>query len=188
MSTSTPWDLRRAIGADALAVAEVHVRSWQAAYRGIVPDTHLDGLNVAARAGRYAFDLAGPDDPETWIALDGDGVVGHVTLGPCRDGDLRGLGEVRSLYVAPDRWRTGAGSALLAKAEQLLLARGFTEASLWVFEANARGRRFYEAAGWRTDGRTKLDLIGGRELVEVRYRKALPERRSGGLAGSGSAP
>ena len=61
----------------------------------------------------------------------------------------------------------------MAKAEQLLKDAGFTEAFLWVLEGNARGRRFYEAAGWDADGQTKTAAIGGRELVEVRYRKQL---------------
>ena len=169
-------ELRRATGADAPAVAAMHVRAWQVAYRGIIPDLHLDALDVAARAARYSFDLAGPGDPETWIAFDGDAVVGMASVSPSRDRDLPGTGEVRALYVAPDHWRSGAGSALMAKAEQLLADAGFTEASLWVLEDNARARGFYEAAGWRPDGRTMAVEIGGRELVEVRYRKMLAER------------
>jgi hypothetical protein len=31
---------------DARAVAEVHVRSWQAAYRGLLPQDYLDGLDL----------------------------------------------------------------------------------------------------------------------------------------------
>ncbi len=170
---SCSWGLRRASGADASAVAAAHVRSWQAAYRGIVPDDFLDNLDVGARAGRYAFDLVAPDDPETWIAVEGEVVLGLVTVSPSRDEDLRGMGEVRALYVIPDRWRSGVGSALMVEAVQLLLDRGFTEAALWVLEDNARGRRFYEAAGWRPDGGTQRLAIGGRELGEVRYRKAL---------------
>ena len=42
-----------------------------------------------------------------------------------------------------------------------------------MLEDNARGRGFYEAARWDPDGHTKTAEIGGRELVEVRYRKAL---------------
>lgn len=173
MTRSVPWELRRAAGADAAAVAAMHVRAWQTAYRGIVPDPFLDSLDVAARAGRYSFDRTGPGDPETWIAVDGEDVVGMVSISPSRDEDLPGLGEVRALYVAPDRWRSGAGSALLATSERLLADAGYTEAVLWVLEDNARGRGFYEAAGWDPDGRTKTAGIGGRELVEVRYRKAL---------------
>jgi len=173
MTRSTRWELRRATGADAAAVAAMHVRAWQAAYRGIIPDPFLDGLDAGSRASRYSFDRSGPGDPATWITVDGDDVVGMVCVSPSRDEDLPELGEVRALYVAPDRWRSGAGSALMAKAERLLTDAGFTEAFLWVLEDNARGRRFYEAAGWDADGRTKTAGIGGRELVEVRYRKTL---------------
>jgi ribosomal protein S18 acetylase RimI-like enzyme len=173
MTRSAQWELRRATGADAAAVAAMHVRAWQAAYRGIIPDSLLDSLDVGARARRYSFDRPGPGDPETWIAVDGDDVVGMVSVGPGRDEDLPGLGEVWALYVAPDRWRSGAGSALLAKAERLLADAGFTDAFLWVLEDNAPGRSFYEAAGWDAEGGTKTVDIGGRELVEVRYRRAL---------------
>ena len=178
MTKSTPWELRRATSADAAAVAAMHIRAWQVAYRGIIPDRFLDGLDVGARAGRYSFDLAGPADPTTWIAADGNDVVGMLTFCPSRDEDLPGLGEVQALYVAPEQWRSGAGSALMDKAERLLIEAGFTEAALWVLEDNARGRRFYEATGWNADGRTKTVEIGGRELVEVRYRKSLTSRAS----------
>lgn len=176
MRQSTPWKLRRATGADAAAVALMHVRAWQTAYRGIIPDPFLDALDVTARASRYSFDLQGPGDPVTWIAVDRGEVVGMVSISPSRDEDLPALGEVRALYVAPERWRSGAGSALMTLAEQRLAADGFREAFLWVLRDNARGRRFYEAAGWAIDGRTKTVEIGGRPVVEVRYRKPLTAR------------
>jgi hypothetical protein len=37
--------VRAATPDDAAAVAGVHVRSWQAAYRGLIADAYLDGLN-----------------------------------------------------------------------------------------------------------------------------------------------
>jgi RimJ/RimL family protein N-acetyltransferase len=173
MPKPTTFSLRRATGDDAPAVAAMHVRAWQVAYRGIVPDAHLNGLDVATRAARYDFDATAPGAPETWIAVDGDEVVGFVTVAPSRDEDLPGLGEVRAVYVAPDRWRSGAGSALLAKAETLLADAGFNDALLWVLEDNARARSFYERAGWAPDGARKVVEIGGRQLAEVRYRKTV---------------
>jgi RimJ/RimL family protein N-acetyltransferase len=44
---------------------------------------------------------------------------------------------------------------------------------LWVLEDNPRARRFYEAAGWSTDGRTKEDEFLDTRVREVRYRIAL---------------
>ena len=36
--------------ADTAAVGEVHVRAWQTAYRDVMPDDYLDGLQPEERA------------------------------------------------------------------------------------------------------------------------------------------
>jgi GNAT superfamily N-acetyltransferase len=79
--------------------------------------------------------------------------------------------EVYAIYVLPDFWREGAGRALLATAVDHWQARGATTLVLWVLEANARGRAFYEAMGWQPDGgRQSIDL-GGFATTEIRYRR-----------------
>jgi hypothetical protein len=44
--------LRPAVPGDSLAVARIHVRAWQTAYRGLLPDAYLDGLRAEDRAAR----------------------------------------------------------------------------------------------------------------------------------------
>ena len=44
--------VRRATPEDAAGVAGVHVRSWQVAYRGLLPDDYLDGLRPEDRMAR----------------------------------------------------------------------------------------------------------------------------------------
>ncbi len=174
VDSAAPWTLRRATGADAMAMAAMHIRAWRVAYRGLVPDAHLDGLDLEARAARYRLDSAGPGDPETWLAVTAAGeVIGFVVTGPCRDEGLSGVGEVRSIYVDPARWRGGVGAALLADAVARLEGAGFSEAVLWVLTDNVRARRFYEANGWHVDGATKAIQIGGQATDETRYRRAL---------------
>ena len=46
-------ELRDARKGDELAVAEVHVRSWQEAYRGLMPGEFLDALELI-RSGSIA--------------------------------------------------------------------------------------------------------------------------------------
>ncbi len=43
--------------------------------------------------------------------------------------------------------------------------------NLWVFEKNARARRFYEHHGFKPDGVEKLEEFAGEHLLELRYRK-----------------
>jgi hypothetical protein len=42
-------NIRRAIATDAATIAGIHVRAWQWAYRGLIPDAFLDSLSVEAR-------------------------------------------------------------------------------------------------------------------------------------------
>jgi hypothetical protein len=42
--------VRPATLADVTEIAMIHVRSWQAAYRVLMPQDYLDGLDPAARA------------------------------------------------------------------------------------------------------------------------------------------
>jgi hypothetical protein len=44
-----PIRVHSAGAADAAEIARVHVASWRAAYRGIVPDRFLDGLDTGER-------------------------------------------------------------------------------------------------------------------------------------------
>ncbi|WP_317876583.1 hypothetical protein [Streptomyces sp. SR27] len=42
-----------------------------------------------------------------------------------------------------------------------------------MLAGNARGRRFYEAAGWRPDGAVAAEETGGVMLDELRYQRRL---------------
>jgi GNAT superfamily N-acetyltransferase len=97
--------------------------------------------------------------------------VGFAASGPPRDEDVPlPAAEVYAIYVLPESWRRGAGRALLEVATDQWLAQGATTLVVWVLEANAPGRAFYEALGWSPDGaRQEIDL-GGFAVTEVRYR------------------
>ncbi|HUG46928.1 MAG TPA: GNAT family N-acetyltransferase [Candidatus Limnocylindria bacterium] len=173
--------LRRAHQADAEQIARVHVLTWQSAYRELLPAPFLAGLSVEARRGHWANQLAVLSAERTpWLAEADGEVVGFAHVGPSRDDDAGPTtGEVYAVYVLPDCWDRGLGRNLLQHGERDLLAHAYDEATLWVLDSNERARRFYEAAGWHTDGATKTERLGSVELSEVRYRRALnPSRMS----------
>lgn len=162
-------EVRHASADDAGAIAEVHVRGWQAAYRHAFPADALDALSVEKRADAWRDQLRA--GAQGVVVADEDGVVGFAGFGPSRE--ETDVGEVYAVYVDPARWGAGAGRALLARAEEELTAAGYPVATLWVLEDNPRARRFYEAAGWRLDGARKVDTYLGTEVAQVRYRKLL---------------
>jgi len=166
--------LRAAEPSDALAVAQVHVRSWQGAYRGLMPDDYLDGLRPQDRAQTYTFGSPpSPKQPVTWVALDGGAILGFATV-TARPGDgPAGCGRLDALYVDPTRWGTGVGRALMADARTRLAAAGCAEAVLWVLVGNDRAQRFYRADGWQADGTRQTGLVWDLPVDEVRFRRSL---------------
>ncbi len=112
--------------------AQVHVRSWQVAYRGLLPDEYLDALDPADRAARYTFADSGPDRPYTTVAVEEDRICGFATIGPCRDMDKAesAFGELYAIYVHPACWNIGMGRALIQEARKQLSDRGLVASHL----------------------------------------------------------
>lgn len=164
--------IRRATEADGETIGRVHVRSWQATYRGIVPDDVLDALDPVERGQLWRYRVSQLDETRAHVLVveRDEAVVGFAAVGVSGDG---GVGEVFAIYLDPDVIGTGVGRALFAAAGDALRDLCVERAVLWVAEANAQARRFYEVAGWHADGDHKSDTSFGAPIVEVRYSIAL---------------
>ncbi|MEG8278232.1 GNAT family N-acetyltransferase [Streptomyces sp. AHA2] len=162
--------------ADCERVAEIRVRGWQHAYRGMMPQSYLDGLSVAEDAERRRARLArGEDGVTDLVAEDAGGeVVGWACHGPYREGEVRTRdAELYAVYVHPDRLGRGAGRALLAESVARCAAAGRGRMFLWVLKDNDRARRFYARAGFCADGGEESFEVAGVPVPEVRYVRPL---------------
>jgi GNAT superfamily N-acetyltransferase len=173
MDTDVPT-LRAARLDDAAAIGLVHVRSWQAAYAGDFPQHYLDALDPTQRADGWRHILGRTDrDRQADLVADLEGKIGgFASVGPCRDDDAHGAGEVYAIYLLPELWGRGLGRQLMSAALDTLTGFGFDEATLWVLDRNDRARQFYEAGGWHADGATKVEDGPGFPIAEVRYRRS----------------
>jgi GNAT superfamily N-acetyltransferase len=165
--------LRSAKPEDAMAVARVHVRSWQAAYRDLISSEYLDQLFAEDRAPRYDFGTSDPGKPATIVAASGDDIYGFATVSPADGQNTQEVGELCALYVDPEWWGRGIGVALVAEARGRLSRRGLREAILWVLAGNERADRFYQHDGWVPDGGQRTEALWGVTVEEIRYRCAL---------------
>lgn len=159
--------VRRAGPEDAEGIARVQVSSWQVAYRGVMPDAHLDGLRWEDRAEMWRAIFAAAPVPgrSVFVTVDGSTVTGFAAVGPPNDTGLDGF-ELYAIYVAPERYGHGDGPALMAA----VLDAAAPPIVLWVLAGNPRARRFYEKHGFAPDGASQVREHGGKPLEEVRYR------------------
>lgn len=167
--------IRRARSGDAEALAELNARAWMWAYAGYVEAERILAAGAELRQ-RWHERLAEDDDPPAvWLWEDADGVAGFATVGPARDDDAGpDVGELRAIYVEPERVGRGVGHALLLHAEAELARMGCRTATLWVFDANQRARAFYERHGWTLEPGTGPGPWDWAPCV--RYRKQLAAR------------
>jgi GNAT superfamily N-acetyltransferase len=168
-------NVRKAAVSDGEAIAGVHVRAWQSAYRGLVPQPFLDQLTIATRADRWREILARPSG-DIFVSHAGDGpLAGFLSLGASRDSDRTlATGEISALYVDQAVARTGHGTTLLSAAVGRSGELGFQTLTLWVLSSNVSARMFYERRGFAADGAEKEDDRWGTfTLHEVRYRRLL---------------
>ncbi|WP_250447250.1 GNAT family N-acetyltransferase [Actinotalea sp. C106] len=182
--------VRPAVLEDAEAIALAHVRAWQGAYRGLIDQDHLDGLDPERYTAGWRRMLGeGPDPARAWaghgattaarqvVGLLDHRVVGFAGYGPCRDEDGSGLGELYAINLHPEAWGRGVGTALLARVILDLARAGLVSARLWVLPGNRRARRFYEARGWSCTGATREAEVNGVTLPEVAYERSLADAR-----------
>jgi ribosomal protein S18 acetylase RimI-like enzyme len=162
-------DVRRARLEDARAIAQVHAETWREAYEHVFGAERLASVTIDARLAQWERILAAGQS-DVFVAA-ADGIVGFVSTGDSRDADAEA--ELFAIYVLPEAWGTGAGSALMRAGIEAMRLRASGGAVLWVLEDNPRARRFYEREGWTLDDERKEDEYLGLRVPEVRYRIAL---------------
>ncbi|MFJ5260419.1 GNAT family N-acetyltransferase [Streptomyces sp. NPDC088387] len=161
--------------ADCDRVAEIRIGGWQSAYRGLMPQSHLDALSVTDDAERQRTRFTrGDGSVVNLVAESGGEVTGWACHGPYREGELRTAdAELYAIYVDPARYGRGVGQALLRESVRRCTEAGHPRMLLWVLKENTRARRFYERHGFRPDGAQEPYEVAGVRVPEVRYARAL---------------
>ena len=169
-----PWNLRSATPADASAIASVHLRSWQTAYRGIFPDAFLDGMMdaLATRTERWRTGLEHPipADSRTYLLeIPGGGVAGFVACGSAREAHAGYPGELYTIYLLAEHRGQGLGRVLFTACRAYLASLGYQCFYLWVVDRNPTCGFYRALGGTVIPELTKQATIGGTAVTEIAF-------------------
>jgi GNAT superfamily N-acetyltransferase len=151
--------LRLAVPGDAEAGAALHRACWREAYGPYVDATVLEQRLADTDRWIAAWTSQILEGPPRVLADAGGELVGFAVAGPSRDEEPTPM-ELYALYTRADWWGTGLGRRLWAAV------RPDQPCSLWVLEANARARSFYERQGFAPDG--AREHYAGLDAWEIR--------------------
>jgi GNAT superfamily N-acetyltransferase len=140
---------------DAPAIAQLARESWHAAYddflgRETVDEVidewyNLDRLRDAAENDTHVF----------VVAVENGDIHGFAHAAPHPE---RGVWILIRIYVTPDRWGDGIGTALLGRVERELEDRGVSTYELAVLAENEVGVSFYESRGFERSETRETEL------------------------------
>jgi L-amino acid N-acyltransferase YncA len=151
---------------DCAAVASIHVRGWQATYRGIMPDSFLDSLTIEQRTERWKNNFA-RNNSMNLVAEKTGRVMGFGGGGANRSLDVAPhlAHELWALYADPDCWGQGVGAAMLSEFSRRIQAPYL----VWVATENLVGRKFYTRMGGQLLSLTKNEEVGGTQVPHVAF-------------------
>lgn len=153
---------------DADDIGYLHAKSWQSAYRDILPREYLNEFTPEKRSDFFKKALS--TRPEEYYLAYLDRIpIGMLIIGKALDENIKpNTGEIMALYLLEEYWGQGLGKSLLEFAVRRLRELLHNEVILWVLEDNKRARNFYEKYGFFFDG-TKRKICIGKPFMEVRY-------------------
>ncbi len=166
--------IKKAEKSDAPILADIHVKGWQGAYKGIISQDYIDTQTVEKRTTDWS-EWLNDTTSDRFIAYLDNQPVGFVAIGPLRTppagtSKIRPLysSEIYGLYLLPEVYRQGVGTQLIKRAIQSFKEQKHNSMCLWVLKDNKRACAFYEAMGGQRVGK-KIVEFGPTKEKEVCY-------------------
>ena len=163
--------------ADSGIMAALHTESWRSAYRGILPDSYLDGPIAEERANHWQSQLSA-EGPSRRLRLlvEVDGTPVGFACGSLGEDSRQGA-TLENIHVLPSFRARGLGRQLFAGITRwAMAAEPGWPIHLWVYEANHAARRFYDLLEGEITERQFRQAPGGRDLPLLRYLWRDPQR------------
>ena len=160
--------IRKAVVTDASAVATININTWKVAYKGIIPQDHLDSLSINDKIPRWekAIKDLTVNKKELFIAeisdLNGSEIIGFSMGGPSQFEDYKIDGDLYAIYVFPKYWNQGIGTLLFNSVIKYFLNKNFKTMVIWALKENS-ACEFYKKWGGISKFQKTL-TYGGKEL------------------------
>jgi len=144
--------IRKGVVIDASAVATININTWKVAYKGIIPQVHLDSLSINDKIPRWekAIKDLTVNKKELFIAeisdLNGSEIIGFSMGGPSHFEDYKIDGDLYAIYVLPKYWNQGIGTLLFNSVIKYFLNKNFKTMVIWALKENS-ACNFYEKLG-----------------------------------------
>ncbi|HAH32894.1 MAG TPA: GNAT family N-acetyltransferase [Elusimicrobia bacterium] len=126
MNTSeNKFIVRAATHKDAAGLAKVHIDAWQETYKGIMPDSVLDGQTHEKALQGWIKRLSPDSGQKNFAVLDGMEIIGFSGGGKAREKIGNYDGEMYAIYLLKKYHHKGLGRLLTKHFARWLLENSY---------------------------------------------------------------
>jgi ribosomal protein S18 acetylase RimI-like enzyme len=155
--------VREATVEDVPGIQRVARSGWRETYGKFLSEAAIETI----LDDWYAADeFEGPitSSESVYLVAEIDGVAGYASAAPTANEEA----QLYAIYVDPDHWNDGLGTALLDGVRDRLSDRGSRRLRVEVLAENTVGVSFYESRGFERTSERERE-IGSQTLVEYVY-------------------
>ena len=158
---------------DSDTIAMIYSKSFQQAFKGIIPDDFLKEKFAYERLKDRLYKELSEGNAISCIMYKDDIPVGMLTFAKDDDKERDNSEiDIWRIYLLPEYWGQNLGTEFMDWAIEELKTNGYKKVALWVVKENVRARKFYEKVGFSHEGEIRI-IMPGREINEYRYVKHL---------------
>jgi len=161
--------IRKAVPGDEQVLAYIQTESWKAAFAGILSPEELVRCTDLKNAEQMYRNILLSEfcDMEIEFVEDKPHCIAAWGKNRCDLGDT--VAELICIHSLQNNWAKGYGSAMMKYVLAQLQRAKYESVILWVFEDNARARKFYEKHRFELTEQKKL----ANGIAELMYIKKL---------------
>ena len=174
-------NIRKAVVSDASAIATVNINTWQIAYKGIIPQSHLDSLSIKDKIPKWVKRINNlkENKKEIFVAeisdLKRSEIIGFSMGGPSHFEGYKIDGDLHAIYILPKYWKQGIGTLLFNAIIGDFMKKQYKTMVIWALKENF-ACEFYKKMGGVQKFQKTL-TYGGKELdVLGFYWENLPDQ------------
>ena len=160
--------IRKAIVSDASAIAAININTWKIAYKGIIPQSHLDSLSINDKIPRWekAINDLAENKKNLYVAeisiFNGKEIIGFSMGGPSHFEDYKIDGDLHAIYILPKYWKQGIGTLLFNSVIKFFISMNYKTMIIWALKENSAGDFYLKMGGIPKFNKTLT--YGGKEL------------------------
>lgn len=141
--------IRRAVPADALAIKNVHYKTYQVSYRGYVPNEYLDNLIITDDLLQKTQKML--SHTECYVVEEQNSLNAFAYIGELNEY----IFEINALYVLPEYQKLGVGSLLVNHICNIKKDMAYKKCLVWTMK-NGSSVKFYHKHGFQPTGNEKV--------------------------------